>query len=263
MSHIINESIDRFNNDLHSCKPTLWHLADMLIEHAEQNGPWDVLLGDDTSGRLPTRFIRKVLEKKGLGPEKTLYVNASSSKYIRDNRDVLDYEVAVDLSQLEQQCERELTDFGEGVLVISEAADTFTTLGRIDDSIPESVKRNFAIVALGENVILPDRFKEAFIGTQDEAQARAVFFAFEAPGIVDNKEKLTDILKKNRAAKEIANLLGIRRNRRLSSYPKTGLVSGDQGSFTAKRSSDNSYRALTNHCYRAMDVLAEDYVLHR
>ena len=57
-------------------KSILFSLADELLSRDKSD--WNVLIGDDASGRLPTRFLRKVLASEGLDLP-TFYVAGSAA----------------------------------------------------------------------------------------------------------------------------------------------------------------------------------------
>jgi hypothetical protein len=55
----------RFESGLQALKPSLFNLADQLARAYEQQ-QWGLLIGDDTSGRLVTRFARLALREVGV-----------------------------------------------------------------------------------------------------------------------------------------------------------------------------------------------------
>lgn len=60
--------------EIEATKPLLFSLADQLVQ--TDPNQWNVLIGDDSGGRLPARFVRGVLEAEGRGL-KTFFVTGS------------------------------------------------------------------------------------------------------------------------------------------------------------------------------------------
>lgn len=69
----------RFESGLQTLRPTLFSFADQLVEGYYERR-WELLIGDDTSGRLVTHFTRLALVQAGIAIP-TKYIAASKSAY--------------------------------------------------------------------------------------------------------------------------------------------------------------------------------------
>lgn len=108
---------------LEPTRPYLYTLADELL--MAERDHWNVIIGDDTAGRLPTLFVRKVLQSAGyIAP--TYFV--AGSKQYRSVRGEVPYkerfaEIAADINEpLRPLVVTESIDTGEGISFLAEAA---------------------------------------------------------------------------------------------------------------------------------------------
>lgn len=162
---------DTFEERLESAKPILFELARQLVD-SEDSHKWDLLIGDDTSGRLLTRFVRKILDLNG---------NSVPTRYICASRTM---QRALDPSSFDEYI-RGLSTMGHTPrhpLVISERSSTGETLAFLEAHLAEYFDTvDFAIGA----VRYPGKLAVSsplIIGGSGAKASRIISAAFERLG---------------------------------------------------------------------------------
>ena len=75
--------LERFNEGLDGLIPAMFHMTDQLVE-AYPERQWNLFIGDDTSARLPVRFVRSVFRQLGhIISTRYIASSASVNKYKR------------------------------------------------------------------------------------------------------------------------------------------------------------------------------------
>ncbi|HSX34517.1 MAG TPA: hypothetical protein VLF62_02635 [Candidatus Saccharimonadales bacterium] len=219
------KATQQFDARLEGAKPLLFNLAGQLV-NAYPEHQWNVLVGDDTSGRLPTRFIRKVFEAAGVRIP-TGYIAASRS--VNGGKPIETY-----TNHAERLASKSGTDPARVLLVTESAGDTLGSIRFTRDLIePYAASVDTAIVASrgtpGED--LGDVYTAA-VG--DEGALDVVWKTFEHPLQTRGDEQWSGAL---------TNL-----HKNL-----------DPESAVAGVTSETGYRHLANHAYSRMDELAAEF----
>jgi hypothetical protein len=215
----------QFDQRLQGAKPLLFNLAGQLID-AYPTHQWNVLVGDDTSGRLPTRFIRKVFEAAGVRIP-TGYIAASRS--VNSNKPLETY-----ANHAERLAAKSGQDPARVLLVTESAGETLGSIRFTHDLIePFAASVDTAIVASRgtPNEGLGDVYAAA-VG--DENALGIIWKTFEHPLQTRGEEQWSGAL---------TNL-----NKNL-----------DPSSAVAGLTGDTGYRHLAAHAYGSMDALAAQY----
>ncbi len=162
---------DTFKERLEAAKPILFELARQLVD-SEDSHKWDLLIGDDTSGRLLTRFVRKILDLNG---------NSVPTRYICASRTL---QGTLDSSAFEEYI-RGLSTMEHAPrhpLVISERSSTGETLTFLEAHLAKYFDTvDFAIGA----VRYPGKLtvnSPLIIGGRGAKASRAISAAFERLG---------------------------------------------------------------------------------
>jgi hypothetical protein len=204
----------------------LFRLAGELLD-AYNERQWNLLIGDDTSGRLPARFVRKVLAETGVVVP-TRYIAASRSVNASKTPGAYDrYAKAITYNGGEPV---------RGLLITESAGDGLGSLHFTHDVLkPHCETLDSAIVASRGT---PDAgLGEVYLGAPagDETALHAVWTTFEHP------------LQTRRGEQWSGALTNLDR----STHPDRG---------DATRATETAYRGLAHYCYERMDALAVEFV---
>lgn len=80
---------------IHTAKAVLFELGDQLVA---AEGGWNVLIADDTSGRLPARFIRQVLRRSGVESPMFFVVGAKAYRVRNSEAQYRDYFASIEMT---------------------------------------------------------------------------------------------------------------------------------------------------------------------
>lgn len=218
----------QFDPRLEQCKPYLFHLANQLVD-AYPDRKWNMLIGDDTSGRLPTRFVRKVFEGAGIQIP-TRYIAASSSVNHAKPRETYD-----------QYAKALAANAAEPVrgLIVSESGGTFGSLNFTHSVLAphfDTLDTAVAVARISPGANLGQTYTGAEVG--DETAMNAIWTAFEHP------------LQTRRGPQWSGPLTNLDRNQ-------------DPERADARRTDDKTYRSLAQYCFARMDTLATEYWMTR
>ena len=216
-----------FELALEAVKPQLFGLAGQLLE-ARQTRQWNVLIGDDTSARLPVRFVRKVFEGAG-GPIDTQFISTSKSTRGVKEEGVFDARA--------QQMVQGHTE--PRALIVTESAGTYNGLEFLHGVMePHCQTLDTAIV--GARVAPPEGMElgEVYIGGQGDDAVKATWNAFENPLRLSTKGR-DDIGSEA--------VTGVTKN----ADPQSALASVALG---------GDFPTLPAYCYSRMDELAQEFL---
>lgn len=239
--------IDQFETGLISSKPYLFGLADKLIQHYPER-KWDILIVDDKGARLPSRFIRKVLEGYVGIPISTYFIQSGNLARRRVGTEkYLDYVhyIAYDSNPSTRP------------LVITESTDTFKTA----DFIGQLLSNKFHEVDLAAVSWQPANnnwFKNVYMGGEGQRVARAIYNTFEGgkkKSIFHLGRLILPINLRRKIAKRFPHTVTE------STHRLTGLKDSNDPYVAASR--DTQGKALVSYFYRRMNLLAEEYLDHR
>ncbi len=154
---------------LEPTRPYLYTLADELLEAGHDR--WNVIIGDDTAGRLPTLFVRKVLQAAGCDIP-THFV--AGSEYYRSIHGELPYakrfaDIATTIEEpLRPLLVTESIDTGQGMCFLTQATQESCSVG------VEPEVATVAASAVG-------RHYATYAGATGERALRDVWHAYESP----------------------------------------------------------------------------------
>jgi hypothetical protein len=225
-------------------KPFLFELADNVISAAE-DARWNVLIGDDVSGRLPAYFMRRVLGQAGF--ELPMHYVAGS-KRLHDHLNSQAYD---------ERLTHIHTSIGARTLrplIITESIGTRATLNFLEEKL---APMSSAI----ESACLVAKFPElsaTYNGGVGKEASRTVFYTFESDSLATPKRRAVATLRrlipqaiKNHAPAEV---------KQIGSWPSNellGLHIDKQASYPiCERTGSNPYTSLA---YSLMDDLAAEY----
>ncbi len=239
-----------FNSNLDQAKPYLFELARKVITASIKN-KWNLILGDDTSGRLPTRFIRKLLQNENFNIS-TRYICASRSA--RTVIPIVDFNAYVD--KLTGELPNETR-----VLVVTESIGSGTAAKFIESLLRRRFNKvDFAVVSsrFGHPNMLSGN---VYIGGEGDDAADIIHRTFEKVGKYNTNEKIIYTIKRMIPHPLRKRLIGHTTMGRRSSYPLTNLASSDEkhpfpfAHFT----DDKTYTTAAHASYLRIDQLAEEF----
>jgi hypothetical protein len=241
--------VDSFEAAISECTPYLFHLADQIIDDAPDKN-WDLIVGDDIGGRLVCRFIRLALEREGYKIP-TRYIALSHGKEIDQDRL---WAYAGDI----------VSGFASPprLLVVSEAAATFSTLRRIKSAFENNVSGiDFGILAARE---MQEDFIDSYVGGYGDNAARAVSKTFEKVLPHSRRQQAIEFFYQYELIRNLTRSLlpqEIRaRGAQQTTYPLTNLDNRiNLHEPFASVSEDTRYRLAARHCYQSISELADGY----
>lgn len=243
------DQVNHFEANLQLCKPALFDLASQIITALPER-QWDVLVGDDKGGRLPTRFIRKVLASYGSEPQ-TSYITGG-----RNAREATSSEVfkarAAQIGQL-----------GGRSLIVSESNNTHTTARFLEGLLsPYFENVDYAVIVSRDDC--SEVGDETFVGGYDKELVNAVYDTFENPlsGIsatgtayLGLRRIVGSFLPKDIKSRLLTNK-GLRYDPNSSAL--TGLIENPGFAYASRV--ENSNFGVSNYCYARMDSLALEFM---
>jgi hypothetical protein len=216
---------NHFDAGLEACKPMLFELAGKLLD-AYDARQWNLLIGDDTSGRLPARFVRKVLAETGI---------AVPTRYIAASRSVNASKVPGTYNHYAQAITASNGEPVRGLLITESAGEGLGSLHFTHDVLaPYCESLDSAIVASRGT---PDAgLGEVYLGAPagDETALHAVWTTFEHP------------LQTRRGEQWSGALTNLDRN-------------ADPARGDAALAAETTYRGVARYCYGRMDALAVEF----
>jgi hypothetical protein len=189
-----------------------------------------MIIGDDTSGRLPARFVRQVFNKAGI---------KIPTRYIAASRSVSSTKMPGTYEAYAKDVTEQVGRKPRGLLVTESAGETLGSIRYTHELIrPHCESLDTAIVASRGNPIpeLGKVYTGAAIG--DEAALHSVWETFEHP------------LQTRRGQQWSGALTNLER----SSDPTRG---------DAQLTNRTAYRGVAKYCYGRMDTLAAEYATAR
>jgi hypothetical protein len=244
----IRAHAERMEENFQNSKPYLFALADQLIT-AYGERKWTELVGDETGGRLPARFVRKTL--LGAGIDLPIdYIEASGVSRKEKPESLYDQRAAGITAQGHDK-----------VLVISEQANTFRGSRYLRDRLsPHAKTVDFAFVTARSEP--PADLGASFVGGIGEVAKQSSYHAYENPGInTGPKEKLTLRIARKILPEKVKMAIKMRQGPdRTSSAALTNLEKNpNPQSPVARATEDKTYGLLAAYSYTRMDELADEY----
>jgi hypothetical protein len=240
--------VKQFEHDIENAAPYLFNLADQLLE-AYPRHQWNMLIGDDTGGRLPTRFVRKAFEAQGI---------EIPTHYIMANHDGRD---AVEPAVYQEYVRKVLSEVEDPrVLIVSEDAGAFRTLGYLKELFSsEGAQVDLAVGAIPRPA--PETLEPFFAGGIGHTPNAAMWAAFEKID-VGHQPLAKRVLRRavpGVVKRAIANKIP-EQMPHATTYPATNLDNIPHDNLpTATLHEDETYRSFAHYCYERMDQLADEY----
>lgn len=220
----------QFDEGLQKLRPSLFCLADKLW-NAYDDKNWNLLIGDDTSGRLVTRFARLALTNAGIRIP-THYIAASKSVHHLKPLDTFDMYA------------RHITnDLHPRALLITESTSKEPNSLRFTHGVvgPHCQLLDMAVLGLRQAALAPlEELGSVYYGhIEDKSLQTAVWQTFENPT----------------GESEIQSA---------RSAPLTNLqLNPNLAEAHAKRSSNTEYGNLFVYAYERMDKMADEWAESR
>ncbi len=243
------DKVEHFESGLQACKPALFDLAGQIITALPER-QWDVLVGDDKGGRLPTRFIRKVIANFGVD---------LPARYITGGRNARE---ATTPEAFEARA-KQIGQLGNRALIISESNNTHTTARFLDGLLKSSFDMvDYAVVVSRDDC--SEVGDETFVGGYDKELVNAVYDTFENPlsGIsatgtayLGLRRIVGSFLPKDIKSRLLTNK-GLRYDPNSSAL--TGLIENPGFAYASRV--ENSNFGVSNYCYARMDSLALEFM---
>lgn len=254
----VREIITNFDKNLERAKPHLFNLAGMLIEGYEDR-QWGVLVGDETGGRLVTRFVRLSMESAGIRIP-TAYICASKSA--RHQVAAPQYESYID--HIADNLAR-----GQNALVITESVGSGSTLFFLE----EHMSRRFSKVDFGIGIaryaeVLREIQGIVYLGGVGIRAQKAIFNAFEQPLPPTPVNRVINFISSIMPSTVHQSLKGYARSYSAPSHSLTNLsaprvTDGTESLPLARLADDPTFRISAAHCYRQISRLAQEFTLTR
>lgn len=176
--------VDSFEAGIRRAKPYLFHLAGQVV-NAYTERKWDLLIGDDTGGRLVTSFIRHALREQGIDIPVSFMCTSSA---IRKVLPASAYEAYVDkLADDPAQPRRPL--------LVTEAVGTGTSIRFIEAQLTRRFKAVDYAIGAARHANMVEVAGEAYVGGVGQLAAQAIFRSFEEVGTGSLKERITDVAR--------------------------------------------------------------------
>ncbi|MEO5690683.1 MAG: hypothetical protein ABIQ64_00675 [Candidatus Saccharimonadales bacterium] len=155
------------SDKIEDAEPLLHALVDTLL--TTEKTRWNVLIGDDSSGRLPTRFVHEVLKQDGRD-HKTFFV--ASSKMYRSLHGLAPYEAYFEYIT---------SEIGEPLrpLVVTESVDTGRTIDFLREALEPFCIQKPEFAAVAASTV--GASKVDYVGGIGERARNDVWHAFESP----------------------------------------------------------------------------------
>jgi hypothetical protein len=218
----------RFEDGIDVLKPYLFHLADQVVDAYEQK-QWNLLIGDDTSGRLVTRFVRLALAQTGV---------IIPTRYIAASKTVHHLKPFQIFSTYAQQITNPPTENTQGLIVTESISRKATSLSFIYDLLARYCQTLDTAILGARQQPLEQLGKRGAVycgGIENKALQTGVWQALENPTAEKNIDDAW-------------------------SGPLTNLVVNmDTSSAVARRLPDTTYRSLASLAYRRMNDLAVEW----
>ncbi len=225
----------------------LFSLADKLT--ATDKDRWNVLIGDDSGGRLPARFVRNVL-KSDERDFKTFFV--AGSKVYRDANGPEPYQEY--FRQIQEQVGEPLRP-----LIVTESVGSGSTIDFLTETLAPFCEQSpeIAAVAVKEDV----KDKVDYIGGLGDEPLKEVALAYEsAREIKFGKRVLAAVLR--RIPEKVKEPLKKRSDFRIqppSPNLTVGITPELQNALPVASLMDERDGALARKAFETMDELAKEY----
>lgn len=155
------------NRTLPSIREPLFRMADQVVDDAAERD-WNLIVGDDTNGRLPTYFIRHALRRVTGRRVRTVFVNASNA--MRDSLGPQEYRDYFSLT---------LDDRTHRPLIVTESVGTGAALTFIRDALVRGAECDGVdAAAIASRHGKPEFLR--YVGAEGNEALRSVFFCLEA-----------------------------------------------------------------------------------
>ncbi len=251
----ISELCTAFDDNLMHVAPYLHNLAEQITAD-RPDLRWNVMIGDDTSGRLPVHFLKHVLQGQNIFLP-TFYIQAGR----RARSIVSEQSYANHVERIRDRIGMPLR-----AVIVSDVAASGDTLNFLKDTLYAfSEQVDTAVVASRYEV--QNQIGDSFVGAVGRGAVLNVNRTFESVDVPENATpmyaKLIQRIVPGRIRKVMEPLMpSIMVDP--TTYPLTNVEADLRpGAPTAKRSADQTYRELANHCYERMQDLAEAHATGR
>jgi hypothetical protein len=237
--------LQNLEDRLPEVEPYLFNLADQVLDDV-QHADWNLLVGDDTSGRLPTYFIRRVLAENGydvptrfVAGSKVLHEELGSDSY----RDYFGWMV----HSLGQSSTR--------ALIVTESTSSGKTMNLLTSCLAPYVE---AIDTAAVANYYVDKYKTTYAGGSGKDAGFRVFHAFESQSLLTTRSRHLMQARKY-IPQPIKNIIPARL-KAVGIHPSNDLLGlrVPQGATypIAHRRPDNPHSA---RAYHAVDALVHRY----
>lgn len=216
----------RFESGLEILRPTLFHFADKLVGAYSQRR-WNLLIGDDTSGRLVTRFARLALKQVGI---------IIPTRYIAASKSVNTLKPDATFDAYAKHLAGDPPTRG---LIITETVGKEASSISFAHRVLKPYCKTLDIAALGiraQSLTKLEHIHNIYWGSKEVSSVqRAIWQTFENPTAETDIDKAW-------------------------SGPLTNLVTNfDTSQATAMKMPDKTYQDLTRLAYKSMDALALEW----
>lgn len=245
------EIIESFDRNLDLAKPILFSLANSVVSDCD-NRNWDLLIGDDTSGRLPAIFIHKVLAFQGVELPLEFICGSHAAQKVIPIEIYRSYVSTLPVSPTPNNA-----------LIITESAGTGQSLTFLEKLFRERFKIvDFGIVAAHMKTI-PNINGQIYLGSDSFSSSRIIYQTFERVGSKNKKDFVAGLAH---MALPVSVRAKLRAKRTFSSsnYPLSGVVFDptlQEGNAlpVATQVIDPMYSRTVSHCRSKIEELADEY----
>ena len=249
----LQEITRKFDRGMKACLPLFNNLARQLLI-AAQNGSWDIVIGEDCSGRPVTNFVSYLMEQSGFSLPTVNICTSASTRAAIGKVPYVEY--------LRKQAE----EHGSRSALITTEKITTGGTARFMKEVAGEVFDNVEFAILGSRYYpVPQLDVTLYLGgaAAGTGEDEAVYKTFE--GIVDidtpEAEHWRKVLRVT-PEEEIPNLFAQHDIRTTTGYPLHGVVASDT-SPPASRVDDPFYDPLIKHVNQTMQDLAHELAQHQ
>ncbi|HVU59699.1 MAG TPA: hypothetical protein VHC98_02575 [Candidatus Saccharimonadales bacterium] len=242
---------------LERAKPLLAALAGEVLEAYPRRG-WDVLIGDDTSGRLVAHFIRRTLAAHGVALPARFICASHTAQHM--------FSPAAYERYVDHLADGPLA--ARRPLIVSENTLTGGTLHFLDEQFSRRFAEvDFALAAARYPAALAGMSGEVYVGGEGCEASAAAYQAFETVGQCGVKDFIVGAIGKVAPLAVRRALSGRATSFNAPTYALTNVTQPDAALAQqadqlpiASRTTDTRFRTAAAYCYRLMDTLALDIV---
>lgn len=241
----------KFHQGILECKPLLFNMAEQVSTAASESD-WELIIGDDCSGRPITRFIRKILEPQGYTPP-TTYVCTSQRTRMTTSENLYDQYLETIASHYDRP---------ERVLLVSEKLGSGETAAFISKLLRRHFQLiDFAFLSARYDPPPPVDCDRIFFGGVGIDAGMAVYRTFESVVKVHSKRAQFNQILRKFVPEPLKQPLFRRFPliRTSSSHPLHNLVPGERQPM-ASVTPDKTYRTLAQNTFLRMDLLANEFM---